>query len=291
MHLSLSNLGKRWGPDVWGLRDVSIELEPGVFGLLGPNGAGKSTLMQMITTVTKPTKGEIRWNGTDVTESPDQLRSVLGYLPQDFGVYPSLTAEEFLEYVAALKGMPSDVATDRIDALLALTNLEDVRDRRLETYSGGMRQRVGIAQALLNDPDLLVVDEPTVGLDPEERVRFRNVVADLSEDRIVLLSTHIVSDIEATATDLVILDEGRLQTQTTPEGLIEQVEGDVWQWTVSTDDLDAVKAEYSVTKTARSDGGIRVRAVSPTAPASDATPVDPSLEDAYLSVLGGRGAV
>nr|WP_309221780.1 ABC transporter ATP-binding protein [Halorussus sp. MSC15.2] len=270
---------------------MSIELEPGVFGLLGPNGAGKSTLMQMITTVTKPTKGEIRWNGTDVTESPDQLRSVLGYLPQDFGVYPSLTAEEFLEYVAALKGMPSDVATDRIDALLALTNLEDVRDRRLETYSGGMRQRVGIAQALLNDPDLLVVDEPTVGLDPEERVRFRNVVADLSEDRIVLLSTHIVSDIEATATDLVILDEGRLQTQTTPEGLIEQVEGDVWQWTVSTDDLDAVKAEYSVTKTARSDGGIRVRAVSPTAPASDATPVDPSLEDAYLSVLGGRGAV
>lgn len=289
MKLSISDVGKRWSPDVWGLRDVSVDLGPGVVGLLGPNGAGKSTLMQMITTVTGPTEGEIRWNGTDVTESPNAVRSVLGYLPQDFGVYPDLTAAEFLEYVAALKGLPSAVADDRIDDLLAVTNLQDVRDRKLQTYSGGMRQRVGIAQALLNDPDLLVVDEPTVGLDPEERVRFRNVIADLSEERIVLLSTHIVSDVEATATDLVVLNGGRLLTHTTPEALVERVDGDVWKWTVPRDRLDAVKSEYPVTKTTRSSDGIVVRAVAPTPPSADATSVAPSLEDAYLSVLGGRG--
>jgi ABC-2 type transport system ATP-binding protein len=289
MNLEISNLGKRWGPGVWGLKDLSVELGSGVVGLLGPNGAGKSTLMEMVTTVTEPTEGTIRWNGTDITESPNEVRSVLGYLPQDFGVYPNLTAEEFLEYMAALKGMPSGVAAERIDDLLTLTNLQDVRDRQLETYSGGMRQRVGIAQALLNDPDLLVVDEPTVGLDPEERVRFRNVIGDLSEGRIVLLSTHIVSDIEATATDLVVLNEGRLHTHTTPEELAEQVNGDAWEWTVPSSELDGVKSEYPVTKTTRHSDGILVRAVAPTSPSPDATSVDPSLEDAYLSILGGRG--
>ncbi|WEL21765.1 ABC transporter ATP-binding protein [Halorhabdus sp. BNX81] len=289
MILKTEQLGKRWGGDVWGIQDVSLELDSGVVGLLGPNGAGKSTLMQLISTVTKPTEGRITWNGTDIVDSPGTVRSVLGYLPQDFGVYPNLTATEFLEYMAALKGLPGGITDERIDELLTIANLTDYRDRKLETFSGGMRQRVGIAQALMNDPDLLIVDEPTVGLDPAERVRFRNVIADLTEDRIVVLSTHIVSDVESTATELVILDGGTVAAQTTPEGLMEDVDGTTWEWMVSSDRLSAVKATYPVTKTVRKSGGILIRAVSEDRPSSDASLVEPTLEDAYLWTIDNDG--
>lgn len=289
MTLTAENLGKRWSGDVWGIRNASLDLDDGVVGLLGPNGAGKSTFMQVIATVTKPTEGRLYWNGADVAESPTDVRSVLGYLPQDFGVYPNLTAAEFLEYMAALKGLPGGVSRDRIDELLAVTNLEEYRGRKLSGYSGGMRQRVGIAQALLNDPDLLIVDEPTVGLDPAERVRFRNVIGDLTEDRLVILSTHIVTDVESTATELVVLDDGRLLTQTTPEALIDEVDGMTWEWTVSSDRLTAVKRSYPVTKTVRRAGGVLVRAVSPDRPDPDATAVEPTLEDAYLWTIEHDG--
>ncbi|OYR80555.1 ABC transporter ATP-binding protein, partial [Halorubrum distributum] len=197
MRLEIESLGKQYPEGLWGVRDITLQLGAGVHGLVGPNGAGKSTLMRMLTTVTPPTEGTIYWDGTQVSESPDAIRSVLGYLPQDFDTYPTLMLEEYLEYVAALQGLDSETASARIEALLDLVNLTDVRDRRLDTFSGGMQQRAGIAQALLNDPELLVVDEPTVGLDPEERVRMRNALADTADDRVVIFSTHVVADIEA----------------------------------------------------------------------------------------------
>src|SRR5205809_2922981 len=189
-----------------------LTLGPGVLGLLGPNGAGKSTLMRILATVTRPTEGRVTWNGTDIAREPDALRSVLGYLPQDFGVYPNLSALEFLEYLAAAKGLNARAAKARIAELIELVNLTDAARRPLGGYSGGMRQRVGIAQALLNDPRLLIVDEPTAGLDPEERLRFRNLLSALSGERIVILSTHLVSDVERCATNIAPIARGPLIT-------------------------------------------------------------------------------
>src|SRR5215207_1344127 len=244
MQLTVNNLGKQYKSDFWGLKNFSLEIKPGILGLLGPNGAGKSTFMRMLATITKPTQGTILWNGANIVKSPDILRLVLGYLPQDFGVYPNLNAVEFLEYMAAIKGLDSATATKRIDELLLLVNLKDAAKRPLGGYSGGMKQRVGIAQALLNDPQLLIVDEPTVGLDPEERVRFRNLLSDLSGERIVILSTHIVSDVEATATDIAIVNKGRLIHHAAPEALLQAVAGKVWEVRVSAADLPAVKQKH-----------------------------------------------
>src|SRR6516165_6243913 len=223
MQLVVEGVSKLYRSKVWGLRRFSLTLGPGVLGLLGPNGAGKSTLMRVLATVTRATEGRVLWNGTDVAGSPNPLRSVLGYLPQDFGIYPNLSALEFLEYLAAVKGVPADTARRRIAALLELVNLGDAARRPLGGYSGGMRQRVGIAQALLNDPQLLIVDEPTAGLDPEERVRFRNLLSELSGERIVILSTHIVSDVEAVATRIALINQGQLIVHGTPEELLQTV--------------------------------------------------------------------
>ncbi len=285
MELQIENVSKIYPDGTEALADVSLTIEPGLLGLLGPNGAGKSTLMHLIATITAPTTGTVRWNGTEVTEHPAAVREIIGYLPQDFGVYPSLTAVEFLEYMAALKGLPAAAARDRIDTLLTLVNLDDARDQPLGGYSGGMTQRVGIAYALLNDPALLVADEPTVGLDPAERVRFRNLLADLADDRVVLLSTHIVSDVEATATHLAVLDNGRLAADAAPEALLDRVRGRVWEWTVDRADLSGVREGYPVTKTARRPEGVLVRAAASERPTSDAERAEPTLEDAYLSLL------
>ncbi len=287
VELQIENVSKIYPDGTEALTDVSLTIEPGLLGLLGPNGAGKSTLMHLIATITDPTTGTVRWNGTDVTERPAAVREILGYLPQDFGVYPSLTAPEFLEYMATLKGLPTSAARDRIDTLLTLVNLDDARNQPLGGYSGGMTQRVGIAYALLNDPALLVADEPTVGLDPAERVRFRNLLADLADDRVVLLSTHIVSDVEATATHLAVLDDGRLAADTAPEPLLDRVRGRVWTWVVDRSDLGTVRAAYPVTKTARRPEGVLVRAAAPERPVPDAQQAEPTLEDAYLSLLSG----
>lgn len=216
MKLNVSHLGKRYRRDFWKLKDFSLEVGPGLLGLLGPNAAGKSTFMRMLATITRPTAGTISWNGVDIARSPDATRAVLGYLPQDFGVYPNLNAVEFLEYMAAIKGLDSRSTKKRIQELLQVVNLVDAANRPLGGYSDGMRQRVGIAQALLNDPQLLIVDEPTAGLDPEERVRFRHLLSDLSGNRIVILSTHIVSDVEATATHIVLIEKGTLLRESAP---------------------------------------------------------------------------
>ncbi|AFK20851.1 ABC transporter ATP-binding protein (plasmid) [Haloferax mediterranei ATCC 33500] len=290
MSLTIQNLGKQYTEDVWGVRNIDLELDTGVHGLLGPNGAGKSSLMRMITTVMEPTKGSISWNGTDVLDSPGMVRSVLGYLPQDFGVYPDLTLEEFLEYVGALRSMDSKTVAARIDELVALTNLEQARDRKLKTFSGGMRQRAGIAQALLNDPGLLVVDEPTVGLDPEERVRFRNIISDLSSDRVVILSTHIVPDIEATANTIALLDDGKLLTHTDPESLIKTVEGKVYTYTTAQSNLDKIRSEQIISGTVSRSDGVELRVIAEEPPHEDARIVQPTLEDAYLWRVGPQVA-
>jgi len=287
--LQLESIGKRYGEDVWGVQNIDLELEPGIHGLLGPNGAGKSTLMRIITTVSKPTTGTAYWNGTDIIDSPGTVRNVLGYLPQDFGVYPDLTAREFLQYIAALRGLDRKTASDRIDELLAVTGLQQDQDRKLRTFSGGMRQSVGIVQALLNDPELLVVDEPTVGLDPEKRVQVRNLLTSVASDRVVLLSTHIVPDIEATANKVALLRDGELLTHTTPESLIKETESKVFEYLAPREELDTIRRQYQVSSTVQQSDGVKVRVITDDQPTPSAEPVTPTLEDAYLDQIGQRG--
>jgi ABC-type multidrug transport system ATPase subunit len=290
MELAIEGVSKLYRGKVWGLKEFTMTLEPGILGLVGPNGAGKSTLMRIVATITKPTEGRVTWNGVDIVRSPDGLRAVLGYLPQDFGVYPNLNAVEFLEYMAAIKGLGGQAARQRIDQLLQVVNLVDARQRPLGGYSGGMKQRVGIAQALLNDPELLIVDEPTAGLDPEERVRFRNLLSDLSGARIVILSTHIVSDVEASATQIALIRQGRLIRCGTPEALLRGVGGKVWEWTASSTELTALRERYLISSTVRHSDGVQVRAVADAMPAPSAQVVPPRLEDAYLYfVSNGQG--
>jgi ABC-type multidrug transport system ATPase subunit len=287
LKLVIDKVRKVYRGQVWALRDFSLEIGPGVVGLLGPNGAGKTTLMNILATITRATAGSVLWNGTDVKRRPDALRAVLGYLPQDFGVYPNLNAVEFLEYLAAVKGLDGASARRRIDDLLTLVNLADVRKRPLSTYSGGMKQRVGIAQALLNDPQLLIVDEPTAGLDPEERVRFRNLLAELSGERIVILSTHIVSDVEAVATEVALISEGKLVVHALPEELLRKAEGKVWEWVVPSNEINALKQQYQISSAVRRADGAHLRVLAESCP-NGAQPLAPTLEDAYLYCLSRR---
>ncbi|MFC1936066.1 ABC transporter ATP-binding protein [Chloroflexota bacterium] len=293
MELTIQGLGKRYRGGIWGLRDFTLTVKPGVLGLLGPNGAGKTTLMNILATITKPTEGKASWSGVDIAGSPNPVREILGYLPQDFGIYPNLNAVEFLEYMAAIKGLARKPAKKRIDELLHLVNLTAARKRPLGSFSGGMKQRIGIAQALLNDPKLLIVDEPTVGLDPEERVRFRNLIADLSSERIVILSTHIVSDVEATAIEIALINNGYLLTHATPEELLQSVENKVWEWVIPSSELTAARQQHLISSTIRRSDGVHMRVVADSPPGASATQLPPTLEEAYLKHIsmanGGRG--
>jgi ABC-type multidrug transport system ATPase subunit len=284
VQLVIESLGKNYPGRGWALSEFTLTLEPGVTGLLGPNGAGKSTLMRILATVARPSAGRVLWNGVDLARSPDTLRETLGYLPQDFGVYPQLSAIEFLDYIAAAKGLEARAARKRIEELLELVNLTEAAHRAVGGFSGGMRQRVGIAQALLNDPQVLIVDEPTAGLDPEERVRFRNLLGDLSGERIVLLSTHIVSDVEATAARIVVMGQGKLLSQGTPEALLDSVRGRVWELELPATELDALRARHTVGATLRRGTQVLARLVADAAPGAGARAVEPSLEDAYLMI-------
>jgi len=289
MELTIERLSKRYGQH-WALRELSLRGAPGLLGLVGPNGAGKTSLMRMIATLLEPTEGTIRWNGQDIRTHGQALRQVLGYLPQDFGIYPEFTGRQFLRYLAAMKGLPGALLNRRVAEVIEIANLEQAADRKLPTYSGGMKQRLGIAQALLNDPELLIVDEPTAGLDPAERVRFRTLLASLTSNRIVLLSTHIISDVEAVANRLVILQEGRVLSDTTPEALLAQTAGSVWSVTVDQATALQLQAAYQVSTMITQMGGITLRLVSTTRPHEAAVVVDPSLEEAYL-LATGRQAV
>lgn len=282
MKLVIENVSKVYKGNIWGLKDFSLELGPGILGLLGPNGAGKSTLMRILATITRPTAGRVIWNETDIVRSPNDLRAVLGYLPQEFGVYPNLNAIEFLEYMAAVRGVNGQLAKKRINELLEVVNLFDVRKKPLGSYSGGMRQRLGIAQALVNDPKLLIVDEPTSGLDPEERTRFRGILSELSSTRIVILSTHIVSDVEAAATQIALIKQGQLLKFTTPECLLQSVENKVWEWEAPSTDIPELKRQHLISSTIQRTEGVVVRGIAGEAPSCIARMVLPRLEDAYL---------
>jgi len=289
VHLSIESVSKTYRTGVRALHNFSLELGSGVLGLLGPNGAGKSTLMSILATITQPSGGRVIWHdgisSFDIVQHPNTLRRVLGYLPQDFGIYPKLTAVEFLEYLAAVKGLPAALAKRRVQELLEVVNLVEAQNRPLGGFSGGMRQRVGIAQALLNDPKLLIVDEPTAGLDPEERVRFRNLISELAADRIVILSTHIVSDVESTANQIVLVNKGELVSHTTPEELLLAVEGRVWECVVSAVDFPLFKQHHKVSGIVRRSDGFHVRVVSENKPWENALLQSAQLEDAYLYCL------
>src|SRR3954463_5185194 len=284
--LSIEQVSKRFRAGNFGVRDLSFEAKSGVIGLLGPNGAGKTTLMQMIATITRPTSGRILFHGTDIAKRPNELRRRLGYLPQDFGVYDNLTALEFLRYFAALKGVRS---RKRITEMLETVNLHTVANRQVGGFSGGMKQRLGIAQALINDPEVVIVDEPTAGLDPEERVRFRNLLSDLGVGRLVILSTHIVSDIESIATEIAIMKHGQLVALATPEELLRRADGNVWESIVSSEHFERFRGQLTVSNAVRRPDGVHVRTVGPK-PLDDAPPAEPRLEDAFLSVMSGAAA-
>jgi ABC-type multidrug transport system ATPase subunit len=286
--LTVEAVSKRFRQGNYGVRELSLSIDSGVLGLLGPNGAGKTTLMQMIATITRPTAGRITFDGEDVVAHPEGLRARLGYLPQDFGVYENLTAFEFLSYFAALKGV---TGRGRVMEMLETVNLHAVAKRTLGAFSGGMKQRLGIAQALINNPDLVIVDEPTAGLDPEERVRFRNVLSELGFGKLVILSTHIVSDIESVATQIAIMKEGRLVTLGAPEELLRAVDGAVWEWVMPSEEFERRRAGLRISSAVRRADGVHARVVSPIAPAPGARAAEANLEDAFLHVMNfGAGA-
>jgi ABC-2 type transport system ATP-binding protein len=281
MKLTIQNISKQYTKDKFGLKDFSLAMETGILGLLGPNGAGKSTLMKMIATISKPTHGSIALDDHDIIKDPDYIRRFLGYLPQDFGVYDNLNAYEFLNYIAAMKGVGGPGLKPRIENLLEGVNLIESAKFPIGTYSGGMKQRVGIAQALLNDPKVLIFDEPTVGLDPEERMRFRNLISDLAEHCIVILSSHIVSDIETIADEVAIMKGGKLLTKGSQASVIQLADGKVFETVLTSDELAPFKARHLVINTIRQKDGIRTRYMS-NDPLSGSTPAVASLEDAYL---------
>ena len=258
---------------------VSLRLEPGVIGLIGHNGAGKSTLMQMLATLTRPTSGRILLDGQDIVAKPELMRRRLGYLPQDFGVYPHLTALEFLQYFAALKGVRS---RSRLHEVLELVNLHEQARRPAASFSGGMRQRLGIAQALLGDPDVLIVDEPTAGLDPEERLRLRHLLGDLGRQRLVIVSTHIVSDIENMATRLAILRQGRLLAFETPDAVLARAAGRVWTALLAPAAYEALRGRVQVLQAQPQGGRVQVRMAHPSQPCAEAEPAQASLEEALM---------
>jgi ABC-type multidrug transport system ATPase subunit len=281
MRLEIQNISKKYDKEKYGLKDYSLSIENGILGLLGPNGAGKSTLMKIIATISQPTSGSITLDGVDITKDPNSIRKILGYLPQDFGVYPNLNAYEFLEYIAAMKGVGGANLRPRIEALLEGVNLTEAAKKPIGTYSGGMKQRIGIAQVLLNNPKILIFDEPTVGLDPEERVRFRNLISDLANDCIVILSSHIVSDIETIADEVAIMKKGQLITKGLQEEVIDAVREKVFESMIDSGDLAAFKEKYLVVNTIRKKEQVLVRYISDS-PLNAAASCTASLEDAYL---------
>ncbi len=285
--LEIRDVTKRFSSSVVAVRDFSLSIERGVLGLLGPNGAGKTTLMQMVATLTLPTSGAILYDGEDIALRPESIRRRLGYLPQDFGVYENLSAVEFLTYIAALKGVHS---RRKVMQLLELVNLHSEAHRAAGSFSGGMRQRLGIAQALVNDPEIVIVDEPTAGLDPEERVRFRNILSDIGAGKLVILSTHIVSDVEAVATHIAVMNGGRLVASAAPEELLRSAQGSVWEAVVPSGEFDAVRASMKASRAIRRPDGVHVRIVGKARPFPAAVAVEPDLEEAFILAVNSPGA-
>ena len=292
MELSLDRLTKHYNSKI-AVDCVNTTMTPGVYGLLGANGAGKTTLMRMLCGILEPTSGDIAYNQRNIYDMGSAYRNLLGYLPQEFGYYPNYTAKEFLLYISALKGIPRHIALERSKALLETVSLSNVANKKIKTFSGGMKQRLGIAQALLNNPKILILDEPTAGLDPKERVRLRNILSDFASDKIVLLSTHIVSDIEAIADKVFLMKKGSFVLQGSIEELVAHAQGKVWELTIQERELKKWEFNYTVANLRHSDKGITtLRIVSDEHPSLEAVPCEATLEDLYLSYFptenGGR---
>ncbi len=280
--LTVKDVTKRYGKFTV-LEHVSLEFQPGVYGLLAPNGAGKTTLMKMLTTLAFPTEGEILWSGTEIRGLGAAYRQQLGYLPQQLGFYPHYTPNQYLSYLSALKGLDGKTAGERIPKLLDLVGLSEVADKKMKKLSGGMVQRVGIAQALLNNPKILILDEPTAGLDPKERGRFRNILSGLSKDRIVILSTHIVSDVENVANQLILLKDRQVYREDTPKNLCRSMEGRVFEITVPEEEVEAFGASHLILAQRQEGERVSLRFTDGNIPAG-AVPAVPTLEDAFLAI-------
>jgi ABC-type multidrug transport system ATPase subunit len=291
MELRIRNLSKRYANGVQALQNITLTIPRGVFGLLGPNGAGKSTLMRTIATLQEPDEGTIDFGDINVLRQKDRIREMLGYLPQEFGVYPHATAERLLEHFAVLKGI-----TDRrerrevVAALLRQTNLYDVRRKKLGGYSGGMRQRFGVAIALLGDPKLIIVDEPTAGLDPAERVRFLNMLSEIGEDAIVILSTHIVDDVSELCSRVAIIDRGAILLEAEPMDALAAMKGRIWRRVIEKAELPRLERTWPVISTKLLAGRTVVRVQSATSPGVGFDAVEPSLEDVYFSIVRGTSS-
>lgn len=290
MELSIDRLTKHYGSKI-AVDCVSAAFRPGVYGLLGANGAGKTTLMRMLCAVLESTSGEVFLDGKEITSMGADYRNILGYLPQDFGYYPNYTSREFLLYIAALKGIPKNIAKKKTGELLEEVGLIDVDGKKIKTFSGGMKQRLGIAQALLNTPEILVLDEPTAGLDPKERIRFRNLISDYAGDKIVILSTHIVSDIEAIADEVMLMKKGKIIQQGTVAELTKKADGKVWELTVSQEEAGKWQASATVSNLRHEGNRVILRILSDSIPDERAVPYEVSLEDLYLYYFGSEEGV
>lgn len=281
MNLTIDHVSKQFGSKK-ALDDVELHFESGVYGILGANGSGKTTLMRILATVSKPSSGKVSLDGQDIVELDHHYRDLIGYLPQQIGLYKSFTAEKFLMYIASLKGLPKEVACSKVKELLNLVGLADHGKEKVGKFSGGMKQRVGIAQALLNDPKILIVDEPTAGLDPKERIRFRNLLSTIALERIVLLSTHIVSDIEYIAREIVIMKQGKVVRKDSPHTMLQQMKEKVWTAVVAANELPHYQENFKVGNVIQKEAGLEIRILSETRPAEAAQKAAPNLEDLYL---------
>ena len=287
MELEIKNVSKKFD-DFFAVNSMNLTMNEGVYGLLGVNGAGKTTLMRMLCTLLKPTTGQITYNGKDIFTMDSDYRKLLGYLPQDFGYYPDFTIYDYLMYISSIKGIDKITAKKRVKELLELVGLTKEKNKRMKTLSGGMKRRTGIAQAMLNNPQILILDEPTAGLDPNERIRFRNLISEISEERLVLLSTHIVSDIEYIASNILLMKGGKIVLKGTANELIQTMPESVWKCYIDKKEIQAVIKSHKIANIKTETNNVEIRVISKEKPFQNAIKIETTLEDVFLYYFGEK---